>query len=218
MILPVALLAFLLGFKHSYDPDHIIAVSNLLTRTGSIRNVMKMCLSWAAGHMLTASVITILLYEFKEAFLSAFLSHFEPAVAIMLVLLGVLSFKGIGLPHTHKHHHDGQFHTHLHLHLKSSQDHYHKHMFGIGIVQGLASNDELLLLLTISLSLTTLFGILLGTAIFSIGVVLGMVAYGIILNHTLGSFNRKSISKVVNAAMGLSSIGYGVFLGLKFLL
>lgn len=209
----IPLLAFLLGLKHSYDADHIIAVSNLLTRTRSVRNTIKMSMSWAVGHMLTATVVTVLLYYFKETFLSAFLAQFESVVAIMLIILGFIAFKDIGIFHTHIHVHDGKVHSHHHVHLRElSEEHYHKHMFGIGIVHGLASNDELLLLFTVSLSLTTLFGILLGVAIFSIGVVVGMIAYGIVLNYPLMRFGSERIRKAVNLVAGSLSIGYGVLL------
>ncbi len=209
--LPVV--ALLLGIKHSYDADHIIAVSNLLSRTKSFQNTVKMSLSWAAGHMLTATAVTVLLYYFKESFLSAFLSQFEFAVAIMLIVLGVVAFKDVGLFHSHKHAHDEIVHSHRHIHLRGrGQEHYHKHMFGIGIVHGLASNDELLLLFTVSLSLSTLFGILLGVAIFSIGVVAGMVVYGMVLNYPLIRLGSERIRRAVNIVAGSVSIGYGVLL------
>src|SRR5437870_8246664 len=55
-------LALALGFKHSYDADHLVAVSNLITRSGSIRKTSLISVSWAAGHMVTAAIITVLLY------------------------------------------------------------------------------------------------------------------------------------------------------------
>src|SRR5437867_9471975 len=50
-------LALALGFKHSYDADHLVAVSNLITRSGSIRKTSLISVSWAAGHMVTAAII-----------------------------------------------------------------------------------------------------------------------------------------------------------------
>lgn len=214
LLLP--LLAFLLGLKHSYDADHLIAVSNLLTRTRSVKSTVRMSASWAVGHMLTASIITILLYQFRGLY-QIFLTNLELLVPIMLILIGAIALKGVGLFHRHEHSHGGEAHTHRHVHLRwTREQHYHKHMFGIGIVHGLASNDELLILFTVSLSLTSLSGILLGISIFSVGVVAGMVSYGIALNYPLRRFGSEKIRRIVSAATAIFSITYGTFLLVPF--
>ena len=70
-------LALALGFKHSYDADHLVAVSNLLSRSKDLRRTTLMSVSWAAGHMLTASGITVILFVFRELLLRPFLDAFE---------------------------------------------------------------------------------------------------------------------------------------------
>src|SRR5256714_14368780 len=74
-------LALALGFKHSYDADHLVAVSNLITRSGSIRKTSLMSMSWAAGHMVTAAIITVLLYTLGSAILSGVAAHLDLLVA-----------------------------------------------------------------------------------------------------------------------------------------
>src|SRR2546429_3617882 len=86
-------LALALGFKHSYDADHLVAVSNLITRSGSIRKTSLISVSWAAGHMVTAAIITVLLYAFRQTILSDVLAHLDLLVAVMLPLIWA-----IGLP------------------------------------------------------------------------------------------------------------------------
>ena len=49
-------LALVLGFKHSYDADHLVAVSNLITRSGSVRKTSLMSVAWAAGQIGRAHV------------------------------------------------------------------------------------------------------------------------------------------------------------------
>jgi hypothetical protein len=211
------LLAFLLGLKHSYDADHLVAVSNYLTRSHSVANTVRLSVSWAGGHMVTATAVTLLLYFFRETFLSDLLGQFEFLVAGMLMIVGLLAFKDLRLLHAHVHSHGGHAHAHRHLHLRGAKEHhYHRHMLGIGIVHGLASNDELLVLLTLSLSLTTMFGILAGLAIFTMGVVVGMVSYGLVLNYPLRRFAGDRMRGIVNIVAGALSIGYGIFLLLPF--
>ncbi len=210
MIFPF-LLALLLGFKHSYDADHILAVSNLLSKTKSMKNVVKMSISWSAGHMITASIVTVILFYSRDYLISNFLSYFEYIVALMLIGLGIFSLVNFKFAHFHMHTHVKRRHDHLHMHAIKSENHHHKTMFGIGIVQGLASNDELLILFVVSLTFTTLTQIIAGVFLFSLGVVAGMLVYSMILNRTITMFGDGTM-KVINIGSGIFSIGYGLFL------
>src|SRR3972149_3109893 len=105
-------LALALGVKHSYDADHLVAVSNLRTRSKNLRRTIAMSVSWALGHMLTASGVTLILFVFREAFLAQFLAIFELAVAAMLIAIGLVSLtwefrvlQRLGPPPQHPHEH-----------------------------------------------------------------------------------------------------------------
>ena len=214
------LLALFLGIKHSFDADHIIGVSNLLIKSKSLINTIKMSISWAIGHMLTAVLITFLLFAFKDSIFLLILNNldkFEILVAIMLIILGVISLYQARFFHSHYHEHEhentSEEHSHFHMHLKNNNlNHSHKHMFGIGIIHGFASNDELLLLLTVSLGLTSLIEIIFSVAIFSLGVVIGMVAFGIFLTYPIIKIKSETLLKIVNAVVGSASIIYGVIM------
>lgn len=206
------ILALVLGFKHSYDSDHLIAVSNILRKVDSIKSSVKVGLSWAIGHMITATVITIILYIFKETVLNDVLPHFEKIVGIMLIILGILSFRDFFTFHFHKHSHGGRAHSHLHLHEKNHESHVHKHMFGIGIIHGLASNDELLLLFTASFAVTSLGGLLLGLGIFSVGVVLGMLLFTCIFSYPLVKMHNNFVYKSVTFVTGSAGVAYGALI------
>src|SRR6058998_2570832 len=84
-------LALALGFKHSYDADHLVAVSNLIARSPSLRKTMTMSLVWAVGHMLTASIITVALYYAvyvgSGGFNAEALRPFEDLVGVMLIAI-----------------------------------------------------------------------------------------------------------------------------------
>lgn len=207
-------LAFLLGFKHSYDPDHIIAVANFLRKANTIKSAVKVSLSWALGHMITAAIVTTLLYAFRESILRIFLSNFEKVVAVMLIVLGLFSLKDLFSLHSHAHKHEGTEHAHPHAHSSEGNmhKHVHKHMFGIGVVHGLASNDELLILFTASLGLTTLTGILFGVAIFSLGVVLGMILFALLFSYPLLKAKSDALYKIMTLVTAALSILYGLLM------
>lgn len=208
-------LSLALGFKHSYDADHLVAVSNLLTRSRSLRRAAWMSISWAAGHMITATLVTVVLYAFRETLLREFLAHLELAVAVMLVVIGAIGLLvEFGLLHRHLHRHEDREHVHAHLHLTHAQE--HRTMFGIGVVHGLASNDELLILFGASLSVTSLAGILGGVGVFSLGVVAGMVVFGVGISYPLSRWGDARVRRVVNVGAALLSIAYAALLFLGF--
>lgn len=213
-------LAAALGFKHSYDADHLVAVSNFIARSTSLRKTTLMSVSWAAGHMATASIITVLLYAGRDAFLQAALEPLELAVAVMLIALGFLSlaweFEIVPkFGHAHRHRHDGESeHEHVHVHRRPYRE--HGTMFGIGIVHGLASNDELLILFVSALSVTSLAGLLLGVAVFSAGVVIGMISFGLALTYPLQRWNERLVRRTVTVAAGMLSVLFGVLILLGF--
>lgn len=208
------ILALALGFKHSYDPDHLLAVSNLIVRSHSVRKTGLMSASWAIGHMTTAAILTILLYTFQALF-SGFLEHMEVLVAVMLVLIGVTGLLWeFNVFHVHEHWHGLAQHRHIHSwfhgHLTSHSE--HKTMFSIGIVQGIASNDEILVLFVVALGVATLGGILIGVAVFSLGVVAGMIVFAVGLNYPIVRWGSRRVRRVVNTVVAVFSIIYAVLL------
>ena len=195
-------LALVLGFKHSYDSDHLVAVSNILRKVDSVKSSIRVGFNWAAGHMLTAAIITTALFIFKESFLSNVLPHIEKIVGVMLIMLGILSLMEFF-----------RFHSHPHFHLKKNQKkHSHTHMFGIGVVHGLASNDELLILFTASLAVTSLAGLIAALGMFSLGVVIGMALFTIVFSYPLIKLHSEKIYKFVSLGTGAMGVVYGTLM------
>ncbi len=227
------LLTFLLGIKHSLDADHVVAISSIITRSPSLKNTLKLSTSWAMGHMLTATVITFILFTFKEQVLSRYLSSFEFVVAIMLILIGVLTilwefniitwgkhshghihYKDNGVEihaDDHDHDHDNEDVEPLeHVHVFKAEKEHHA-IFGIGIIHGLASNDELLLLFTLTLGIDNFLLIVFGLFIFTFGVVFGMSFYGTLLNSISITARREKIIRWMNISIALIAITYALY-------
>ena len=219
-------LALALGFKHSYDADHLVAVSNLLTRSANMRRTATMSVAWAAGHMLTASVITVILFTLGATFFAGAIHAFELGVAGMLIAIGAFglalefglhrrlipALQRLGLLHDHAHAHGVEEHHHPHWHLGRYRE--HGTMLGIGIVHGLASNDEILVLLIASFGMAslTIEGLLVGVGVFSLGVVAGMILFGLGLSYPILRWGDAKVRRVVNVATALLSIAYGTYL------
>lgn len=212
----LVLLALALGFKHSYDADHLVAVGNIIARSPGPRRTALLSAVWAVGHMGTAAVVTLLLFTLRDLLLRVLLANLDWMVASMLITIGIAGIlwdAGALRYHSHPHAHGGLVHSHGHLHLAwFGRRGDHGRMLGIGFVHGLASNDELLVLFTAYLGISTLAGMLLGVLIFSLGVVVGMVLFGLGLIYPILRWGRGPVRRAVNIAVGLLSLAYGVYL------
>lgn len=52
-VFSLTLLGFFLGMRHATDPDHVIAVSTIVTRQPTIRGALLIGGLWGLGHTLT---------------------------------------------------------------------------------------------------------------------------------------------------------------------
>ena len=55
--LVILLIGFLLGMRHATDPDHIIAVSTIVSRERSILKAGLIGIFWGCGHTLTIAMV-----------------------------------------------------------------------------------------------------------------------------------------------------------------
>ena len=53
----IALLGLLLGMRHATDPDHVIAVTTILSRERRLMNAARIGIVWGLGHTLTVLVV-----------------------------------------------------------------------------------------------------------------------------------------------------------------
>jgi sulfite exporter TauE/SafE len=137
-------LGFFLGMRHATDPDHVIAVSTIVSREREIGKSAWIGVFWGIGHTLTIFAVgaAIILFD-VEISPRAGLSM-ELAVGLMLILLGIINvvsfFRDMpsaseraGTPtlrepelvHSHAHSHGDVVHTHPHSHEHGPDAHTH---------------------------------------------------------------------------------------------
>lgn len=209
-------LAVVLGFKHAFDADHLVAVSNLLTRRQRVDHAVGLASSWAVGHLVTAAAVSAVVYFFADTFLPSITARLEILVPIMLLVVGIFGLLAERRRmHVHKHDHDGRAHVHVHTHWRSKR-HEHGAMAGIGVVHGLASNDELLLVLLVGLGAASWWHVLLGVAFFSLGVLVGMVLFAAAIHAFDGPVSRRFgwnwVPTALTVTFSVASIAYAVYL------
>jgi ABC-type nickel/cobalt efflux system permease component RcnA len=139
--LGIALLGLLLGMRHATDPDHVVAVTTILSREHRIGAAARIGVIWGLGHTLTVLLVGAAIIIFKIAIPKRLGLAMEFAVAIVLILLGVsaassllrrivryllrlpASDSNVPVFHSHSHTHSDATHGHGHLHLQPHDHH-----------------------------------------------------------------------------------------------
>src|SRR5580704_9795201 len=91
----VILLGLFLGMRHSTDPDHVLAVTTIVSRQNSIRSSAMIGLLWGLGHTLTIFLVGSAIIIFGVVIPPRLGLSMEFCVALMLILLGVLNLTGV---------------------------------------------------------------------------------------------------------------------------
>lgn len=134
-LLSIVMLGFFLGMRHATDPDHVIAVSTIVTRQRSIRHAAFIGVLWGLGHTLTILLVGSAIILFGLVIPPRVGLTMELSVGLMLILLGVLNLSGMmrwitetitplsGGGHSHPHGHGDFVHSHPHSHSPEKHGH-----------------------------------------------------------------------------------------------
>ena len=216
-------LGLILGLRHALDPDHIAAVSTIVSESRSVRRSSLIGTFWGLGHTMSLLIAGVLVIALKVQISDRVALWMEFAVALMLILLGLKAMlkplRGWRI-HVHQHVHDGGSHSHVHLH-RPSEEHAHKHRhlirsgarpFLVGMVHGMAGSAALMILVLATIP-SALAG-LIYIAVFGLGSVGGMLIMSSLISlpfiFTRRRFNF--LSAGLQVMVGLFSLGFGLFL------
>ncbi|HKW33540.1 MAG TPA: hypothetical protein VJN92_11085 [Candidatus Acidoferrum sp.] len=136
--LAILAIGFLLGMRHATDPDHVIAVSTIVSRERSIPKAGLIGILWGCGHTLTIAIVGSVIILFGVIIPPRAGLTMEFSVGLMLILLGVLNLTGalkwlsekfspshprVTATHAHLHEHDHHLHFHWHSHSVTREHH-----------------------------------------------------------------------------------------------
>jgi cytochrome c biogenesis protein CcdA len=85
-LLPI-LFAAIVGMRHAFEPDHLLAMSTLVARHDRLRPALKDGLLWGLGHTTMLVIFGSLIIFSQTTFLQS--PYFEAAVGLMLIGLGI---------------------------------------------------------------------------------------------------------------------------------
>jgi high-affinity nickel permease len=231
-LLAVVLLGFFLGMRHATDPDHVIAVTTIVSRERNMLYATLIGVFWGLGHTVTIFLVGSAIILLKLTIPPRIGLIMELLVGLMLISLGILNLSGFGEKAIEwvktRFGHD------LHSHRKAERlepDSQHSHgdigwvpqwkRLGrfhilrpliVGVVHGLAGSAAvgLLVLTAISRPLWAA-GYLL---VFGLGTIVGMMlvttAIALPFTYTLKHFAR--VNQGLAVASGVLSLSFGLFL------
>ena len=122
-------IGFFLGMRHATDPDHVVAVSTIVSHERSIPRAGWIGILWGVGHTLTILVVGAAIILFGVVIPPRVGLTLEFSVALMLILLGLLNLTGAmhWLSHRFSPTHPERHGTHSHLHSHGDHAHVHPH-------------------------------------------------------------------------------------------
>ena len=136
--LAILAIGFFLGMRHATDPDHVVAVSTMVTRERSLAKAGLIGVLWGCGHTLTILAVGSAIILFGLTIPARAGLSMEFCVGLILILLGILNLTGamrwiterfspthppISGEHAHIHEHGSRLHFHWHSH-EPARDHH----------------------------------------------------------------------------------------------
>lgn len=91
----IVLLGLFLGMRHATDPDHVVAITTIVSRERTTRHAAIIGALWGLGHTITILVVGSAIILLKLTIPPALGLTMELSVACMLILLGILNLSGL---------------------------------------------------------------------------------------------------------------------------
>jgi high-affinity nickel-transport protein len=211
-------LGSLLGMRHALEPDHLAAMSTLVSRERSGYKAALLGMCWGIGHTLSLVLVGAGLVVLRTEIPASASDLFELAVAVMLIGLGVRAIVGAARQGSagpaHVHHHGLIVHSHggipAHVHIGTWT--FARRPLLIGAVHGLAGSGALTALVLATLPNTV--ARLAYMALFGIGSTVGMAALSGVLGWQLARLGaHQAVGRGLSLTVGCLSTIVGLLWG-----
>lgn len=231
LLLSAASLGFVLGLRHALDPDHVVAVSTIVSGDPLWRRSSRIGIFWGLGHATSLLTVAGLIVAFRINISELAASRLEIIVSVMLIGLGFYAVRaarqGFRL-HAHRHTHAGEAdggaavaeHVHLHVHEPAARPvHQHAHglsaglrPYAIGLVHGVAGSGGLALLV-MATAQSAAAGFLYMAAL-AFGAMVGMSLLSALLTMPLTALRSRyeTMHLRFQYLSGVGSVAFGLWL------
>jgi ABC-type nickel/cobalt efflux system permease component RcnA len=210
-------LGLLVGLRHSFEPDHLTAVSTLVGETRDLRGGALLGALWGIGHTLSLVGVGVILMLVGASLPERAAVVFELGVAAMLLVLGVRSI-AVAIRAAAVHHrlhtadrahvHPGA-HAHAHAHAPPELRRLAWRPLAVGLVHGLAGSGALTAI--VFADLPGVGARLVYMTLFGLGSIAGMALASGAAGATLRVVARSGgTRRGLSIATGAVSIAVGV--------
>jgi len=206
-------IGFLLGMRHAIDPDHVVAVTTIVSRQRNIWYAGWVGAVWGVGHTITIVAVGAAIILFNLAIPTRVGLAMELAVGLMLILLGVLNLTGVTQWLTDRF---TSGHTHEPtVHVQRFGSYQFIRPLAVGIVHGLAGSAAVALLV-----LTTIRDVrwaVIYLLVFGVGTIAGMMVITMIIGVPFAYTGRRfsSFNRALIVGSGIISVAFGIFITLR---
>jgi high-affinity nickel permease len=202
-ILVVILVAILLGLRHASDPDHLAAVTTLITsgRDRTARRAAGLGLTWGLGHATSLFVFGVPIVLYRAYLPESIQRGAETAVGLLIVALAAWLLLRW---------HRGAFHAHRHGPPRRVRRPWQA--YAIGLVHGTGGSAGVGILLLASIHDHVLA--LAALAVFAVFTAFSMALLSTGFGLTLGRSPRALSLNRLAPALGLASLAFGIWYAL----
>jgi ABC-type nickel/cobalt efflux system permease component RcnA len=193
-------IGFLLGIKHAIEPDHVIAVSTIASKSKKLWQSTLAGVFWGIGHTATLFIVGLILIAMKNEISDKMSMSLEFVVGIMLVYLGATNIINFRKKKQHDHPQNEQKGNKM-SYLKST---------AIGLVHGLAGSAAMVLL-TMTI-VDSFWEAAVYILVFGAGTILGMLFFTTILGIPFVFSSKKyNVNRVLAVFAGGVSLVFGIY-------
>jgi high-affinity nickel-transport protein len=193
-LVSVAVLGFLLGMRHATDPDHVVAITTIVSQQKSLARAARTGALWGVGHTATIFLVggAIIVLKVQLSSIPARVGlTLEFAVAVMLIVLGLLTLAG------------GE---------RRVADSTARPLT-VGFIHGLAGSAAVATLPQVALIPNPIWA-LAYLGVFGMGTIVGMllITASIAAPSLLATHRFTGLNRTLRIASGVASVAFGLFL------
>jgi high-affinity nickel permease len=203
-LLVLIVVAVLLGVRHATDPDHLAAVSTLISsgRARTTRLAARLGLLWGLGHATTLFLFGLPVVLYRAYLPTAVQEGAEAAIGLVIVALAAwLLFRW----------HRGVFHSASHTHPRANRRAVRTPLqaYAIGLLHGMGGSAGvgILLLSAIDDHVVAVAAL----ALFAFFTAVSMAALSSSLGALLGASRVRGGFHRIAPVLGVSSMAFGVW-------
>lgn len=218
--------AFVLGFLHALEVDHMVAVTAFVATRPALAVAARFGMRWGLGHAVAVFVAGGILLATGVRWDARYDAWGEALVGVMLIGVGAWAIRTTRRLHLHPPAEHGD-HAHLHAHAPGGAPHTHEHAEGespagphrhqrgitaVGLMHGLAGTSAVVALVPVTLVNRPAVGVGYLVA-FGIGTMLAMALFALVAATAMRTAAARSVAlgQRMGGAAGVAGILVGAW-------